>query len=191
MSESKDTWRRLSDAYREKPRISPEAKERLLERIARMPPPRGSWWRVGLAWPGSGLRLAPAVTAAAVIGAFLLGVLVTGVALGPRLDHTSSAAGMMQADSLVLVQFVLIAPGARSVSVAGDFNRWEPGDLDMVRVSPEGLWTVTAALARGSHLYSFVIDGTRWVADPAAPLGPDDGFGSPSSVVVVGGPGAT
>ena len=77
------------------------------------------------------------------------------------------------------------------MSVAGDFNRWEAGDLDMVRVSPEGLWTVTAALARGSHLYSFVIDGIRWVADPTAPLGPDDGFGSPSSVVVVGGPGAT
>lgn len=191
MSESKDPWRRLSDAYRERPRISPEAKERLLERISKTPPPRRSRWGVPLPWPGSGLRLAPAVTAAAVIGAFLLGALVTRVALGPRLDHTSSAGGKTPADSLVLVQFVLTAPGARSVSVAGDFNRWEAGDLDMVRVSPEGLWTVTAALARGSHLYSFVIDGIRWVADPTAPLGPDDGFGSPSSVVVVGGPGAT
>src|SRR5206468_5245512 len=130
MSESKDPWRRLSDAYRREAPISPEAKHRLLDQISKTPPPRRGRWRIPLPWPGSGLRLAPAGAAGAVIGAFLLGALVTRVALGPRLDHTSGAAGKnTPADSLVLVQFVLIAPGARSVSVAGDFNRWEAGDL--------------------------------------------------------------
>jgi len=31
------------------------------------------------------------------------------------------------------------------------------------------------------------VDGSRWLADPAAPAARDDEFGTPSSVVTVGG----
>src|SRR5437899_12020461 len=113
MSESEDPWRRLSNAYRKKVPISLEAKQRLLDRISRTQPPRRSRWRIAISWPGSGPRLASAMTAGAVIGAFLLGSLVTRVALSPRLDHTSRLAGKKApADSLVPVQFTLTAPGA-------------------------------------------------------------------------------
>jgi len=50
-----------------------------------------------------------------------------------------------------------------------------------------GLWAVTVPLAPGRYRYAFVVDGKRWQPDPSAPPAPDDEFGSPSSVVTVGG----
>jgi hypothetical protein len=87
-----------------------------------------------------------------------------------------------------VVRFVLPAPGARRVSLVGDFNGWDPDATPMLR--SDGSWTVALALLRGRHVYAFVVDGSRWVADPTAPLAPEEGFGFRNSVVVVGEPGA-
>ena len=83
------------------------------------------------------------------------------------------------------VQFVLDAAGASSVSVAGDFNDWNASASPMQRLPGSGLWTVTLAVQPGRHLYSFVIDGARWVADPRAPRAVDSDFGKPGSVLLV------
>jgi hypothetical protein len=40
-------------------------------------------------------------------------------------------------------------------------------------------------------VYAFIVDGDRWVADPAAPMAPEDGFGIRNSVIVVGGTEST
>jgi hypothetical protein len=84
----------------------------------------------------------------------------------------------------VFVKFILFAPAAKQVTLAGTFNRWEPGTTPLVRVSEEGVWTVTLGLPVGQHQYAFVVDGQRWVVDPAAPA-VDDGFGRKNSVVSV------
>ncbi len=84
------------------------------------------------------------------------------------------------------VQFVVVAPGAESVSLVGDFNDWD-ARLTPMRAARDGrLWTVTLPLTSGRHRYAFLVDGTRWLADPSAPRAQDD-FGAPSSVVTVGG----
>jgi 1,4-alpha-glucan branching enzyme len=59
--------------------------------------------------------------------------------------------------------------------------------MPMTRGAVEGLWTVTVPLAAGSYQYAFVIDGTTWMSDPAAPIALEDEFGAPSSVVRIGG----
>jgi hypothetical protein len=92
--------------------------------------------------------------------------------------------GSVVADT-VYVRFELVAPQARSVSVAGSFNGWRVGALPLTRVA-DGLWAATAALPVGEHRYEFVIDGTRWVPDPTAHAQVDDGFGGRNSVIVVG-----
>jgi hypothetical protein len=84
------------------------------------------------------------------------------------------------------VRFVFHDPEARAVSVAGSFNDWSPAAAPLAR-SDSGAWTVTLSLAPGQHEYAFVVDGRRWVADPAAPA-VDDGFGRRNSVVAVSGP---
>lgn len=85
-----------------------------------------------------------------------------------------------------LVTFVLLAPEARSVALAGDFNDWDASRV-LMRREASGLWTVDVPLTPGRYRYVFVVDGRRFVADPAAPRAAGDDFGTPTSVVTVGG----
>lgn len=84
----------------------------------------------------------------------------------------------------VFVRFVLYAPGARRVAVAGTFNQWDQSAAPLVPAGTSGVWTTTLALPAGQHQYAFVVDGERWVVDPAAPS-VDDGFGRRNSLVSV------
>ena len=84
------------------------------------------------------------------------------------------------------VQFVLFAPDAKSVSLVGDFNDWDPSATPLLISRTGGVWSTAVPLGPGRHRYAFVVDGTRWLADPAVPPARDDDFGSPNSVVTVG-----
>ena len=99
-------------------------------------------------------------------------------------DPVAVAPATAVAPESVFVKFILFAPAAKNVTLAGTFNRWEPGTTPLVRVNDEGVWTVTLGLPVGQHQYAFVVDGQRWVVDPAAPT-VDDGFGRKNSVVSV------
>jgi 1,4-alpha-glucan branching enzyme len=84
--------------------------------------------------------------------------------------------------------FVVRAPQATRVSLVGDFNDWDAARTPMRRVGAESaVWTTAVPLAPGRYRYAFLADGSRWLADPAAPLARDEEFGPPSSVVTVGG----
>ena len=83
------------------------------------------------------------------------------------------------------VQFVLVAPAAKSVAVVGDFNDWGLNDSALVATNHEGVWSVTAPVPTGVHRYMYVVNGKDWVADPSAPRSAGDDFGMPSSVLVV------
>jgi hypothetical protein len=83
------------------------------------------------------------------------------------------------------VDFVLVAPLARSVTVVGDFNNWGLGDTGLVATNHEGVWSVTARVPAGLHRYAFVVNGKQWLADPTAPRSSGDDFGMPSSALVV------
>lgn len=87
-------------------------------------------------------------------------------------------------ETKVYVRLVLLQPEARSVSVAGDFNGWNPGQTKMER-SEGGMWTATIALKPGRYQYMFVVDGKQWIADPFAVDGTGDGFGSQNAVLDV------
>lgn len=80
------------------------------------------------------------------------------------------------------VTFALSAPAAASVAVVGDFNDWDPRAIPLERNRSQ--WTVTLQLKPGRYRYSFVVDGTRWQADPGSPPALDE-FGTPTSVVTV------
>lgn len=102
------------------------------------------------------------------------------------LEATAAAPGVLLArHGESLVQFVLVAPGAKSVVLVGDFNDWDPAATPLQRTAG-GAWSTALRLHPGRHRYAFVVDGVRWMADPAAPPAPDDDFGSPGSVVTVG-----
>lgn len=84
----------------------------------------------------------------------------------------------------VTVRFVLFAPEAQQVALAGTFNQWDPAATPLVRTGAPGVWAATLTLPAGQHQYAFVVDGARWVADPSAPA-VDDGFGRQNSVLAL------
>ena len=59
-----------------------------------------------------------------------------------------------------------------------------------MRRDASGLWTLDVPLPPGRYQYAFVVDGRRFVADPAAPRAVGDDFGQPTSVVTVAGTAA-
>ena len=84
------------------------------------------------------------------------------------------------------VQFVLVAPDAKKVSVVGDFNGWDVGHVGyQAQHRGGGVWSVTAPVPVGHHRYSFVVDDSVWVADPTAPRVIDNDYGMPNSAIVV------
>ena len=85
------------------------------------------------------------------------------------------------------VQFAVVAPAADAVALVGDFNEWDTTKTPMTKGAVEGLWMVTVPLVAGSYQYAFVIDGTTWIADPAAVLAVEDEFGTPSSILTIRG----
>jgi hypothetical protein len=140
------------------------------------------------------VRVSPLHAAAALAAAVLLAVALRGtprapvqVAARPNVQAIPAAAA---ARSSQLVQFVLVAPAARQVSLVGDFNDWQVGSAPLRAVPAAGVWTIEVPLAPGRHRYAFVVDGGQWLPDPAAPRAAGDDFGTPSSVVTVVGQGA-
>jgi 1,4-alpha-glucan branching enzyme len=90
-------------------------------------------------------------------------------------------------DTVEFVRFVLVDSAARSVSVVGDFNGWRRGETPLSAGSKAGVWTVSLPLPPGRHEYAFIVDGQRWVIDPASVASSDE-FGTESSVVLVAPP---
>ena len=90
----------------------------------------------------------------------------------------------VQTAATIYVQFVMEAPSARSVAVAGDFDEWE-GEHQLVDTDGDGVWTGRIAVQPGIHEYMFVVDGQDWVTPPGAEGYRDDGFGNQNAVVTV------
>jgi len=83
-----------------------------------------------------------------------------------------------------LIPFVVTAPDVERVTIVGDFNDWDPQATPLARLSGNA-WGVMVKLPPGRYRYSFVLDGSRWIADPGAPRAADDDFGLQSSVTTI------
>jgi 1,4-alpha-glucan branching enzyme len=91
-------------------------------------------------------------------------------------------------DTIQVVRFVFVDSGASSVALVGDFNDWTRGATRLKRSGAPGVWTVSVPLTPGRHEYAFIVNGSRWVADPLAVKSSDD-FGTESSVIRIGSAG--
>ncbi len=80
-------------------------------------------------------------------------------------------------------RFVVYMPDARTAAITGSFNGWRP--VPMAKAGPEGYWEISLELPPGEHRYSFLVDGTRRVADPTVWIREKDDFGSENSVLEV------
>ncbi|MFH1619321.1 MAG: hypothetical protein ABIG11_05385 [bacterium] len=65
------------------------------------------------------------------------------------------------------VKFRLMAPAAKSIKIAADFNKWTPDSLPMTRLK-DGSWETLVPLPHGCYNYVYVIDGA-YMIDPRNP----------------------
>lgn len=165
------------------------------------------WWKGAAAWwlrPRS-VRISPlaAGLAAAAVLALAL-ALPFGVPVGPSEPSAATGGGPGTAPAsapeggagetaptqTIYVKFLLEAPAARSVSLAGNFNGWSP-DIPLHDHDGDGVWTATVSMRPGVHEYMFVVDGSSWVTDPNAERYEEDGFGNRNAVLAIAGPAGT
>jgi hypothetical protein len=106
------------------------------------------------------------------------------------------------------ISFFYADISAGKVWVAGEFNGWasREGDRKLLAMAKrsDGLWTATVPYRQfvrdpefdrlddevyvesgRRYPYKFVIDTSRWIADPSNPSTVDDGFGGKNSLLVV------
>ncbi len=200
--EQDESIERIASRLRTMPAVDPEAKARVLVAIAaerersvgRMRESRRS--RMARTWVAAGALAATLVAAVVLVGrdrADPSGDQTPGSLDRPRDVATVSGLGSASLavdagrtrSGMRLVQFVFRSPGARRVSVVGDFTGWQAGTLVMTRDSGSNLWSASMALPPGRHVYAFLMDDTVWVRDPRAPAAPDADFGRPGSILLV------
>jgi 1,4-alpha-glucan branching enzyme len=131
------------------------------------------------------VRLTPVVAFAMAAGIAAIAV-AASLSLRPAVPAATVAAAP---DTVHVVRFMLVAPGASQVALVGSFNQWDKG-ATLLEPGPEsGVWTVTMPLPAGRHEYAFVVsdaNGERWVADRYVQRVTDE-YGVESSVLSVGG----
>jgi hypothetical protein len=125
--------------------------------------------------------ISPAVAGVAV--AALAALILVRPAPPPPVTLPSEAVG--DGPVRVVTRFVLVAPGAQTVHVTGDFTSWSREGFPLEDLRGSGIWTGDIALPPGVHQYTFVVDGNEYLADPSAVLQVDDGFGQTNSILVV------
>ena len=81
-------------------------------------------------------------------------------------------------------EFVLYAPEAKEVFLAGDFNDWNPEKFAM-RKFKNGNCKKKVKLKPGRYEYQFIVDGDWWL-DPENDNRSTTPYGSENSVIDIG-----
>jgi len=190
-------WERLLGAFRvETPRSAapPWLETRIMAEIEALPEP-GVLGRIA-SWllNPQPVRVSPLVVG--VVAAALTAVLLVGrqdsgpgsFAPAPGENPVTPAAlAAHRGEAVIFVQFILDAPGASSVAVAGDFDGWE-GSHALEDPDGDGVWAGRVPVRPGVHAYMFLVDGSTWMTDPRADRYTEDGFGNRNAILAVAAP---
>lgn len=176
--------RRVTAALRERGAASPGFDTRLMAAIRR---PRPSALRTLWTWLKEPQPLALSPIGMTAGAAAVAALLAATALIAPRVGERAAPAGSVAsvAGASQIVRFVYAAPGARSVSLVGTFNAWDPDATPLRRTDRTGIWIVDLPLPPGRHEYGFLIDGREWQPDPAAPPASSNEYGLPNSVLLV------
>ena len=159
-------------------RLDESFDRRVMVRVRRLYAERRHRGIIG--WLGAAASISRRPAWAAALAAGVVAVVSVGMLRG----HSRA----VTAGETIPVQFVLVAPEARSVAVVGDFNNWGLGDTALVAENHNGVWSVSAPVRTGVHRYAFLVNGREWTLDPRAPRTKDSDYGTEQSVMIVGLP---
>lgn len=190
MTEPNDMLERVIEALKEPVAIDRAVDRRVMDEIAGLPAhePPASGIRAVTEWLRRPRTVLVSPIGGLAIAASLAAVVFATARLAQRGSSPSAEPSAVQlAPNTSVIQFVLVAPEAASVSLVGDFNDWDLASTPLVQSQGGGVWAVTVPLSPGRYRYSFLVDGTTWLQDPNGAPELEDEFGRPNSVLTVGG----
>jgi Glycogen recognition site of AMP-activated protein kinase len=80
-------------------------------------------------------------------------------------------------------RFVIYQPDAQGVELAGSFSGWKR--IPLRHAGNSGYWEITLELPEGDHRFSYIIEGSRRLADPTIAVRETDDFGGENSILSV------
>lgn len=114
------------------------------------------------------------------------GAVQAGQAVALARRESRGAQSGMEMSPLVTedgITFILHDADARQVRVYGTWDGWRPPGIP-ARLTGPGLWRAELpAPPPGRHAYKFLLDQSRWLADPDNPAREPDGAGGLNSIV--------
>jgi hypothetical protein len=187
---------RIAARLRAPEHAHPTFEQRLMEKVraegVALYPPRASsahgWLRSERTFrvnPLGGLAVAAGIAAIIAVSGIAVGLRISARATGGTSRVAAQSLSTAAPDTVQIVRFVFVDSGAKTVELVGDFNEWAKGSTNLRPSGAPGVWTASVPLSPGRHEYAFIINGSRWVADPLAVKSSDD-FGTESSVIRVG-----
>ena len=138
-----------------------------------------SWssrWQPYLTWPR--LTLASGLVAGGLL-LFLLLPRWGSQAIQPGLQIVREEIGP-QDQKIYQIRVGLLQPGAKQVTLAGDFSQWNEVEL---KKDKKGIFWAEFKVPEGTYAYGFRIDGKDWTPDPKASRIVADGFGGKNSLM--------
>jgi len=94
----------------------------------------------------------------------------------PQTDFHPSPAGHQH-------RFVLYQSGIKQIEIAGSFTNWQR--IPLQPAGSSGYWEITLEIPPGEHVFSYILDGAKILADPTIPAQEEDDFGTINSILVV------
>ena len=80
-------------------------------------------------------------------------------------------------------RFVIYQSGVKQVEIAGSFTNWER--IPLKPAGSSGYWEISLEIPSGEHIFSYILDGDKVLADPTIPDKEKDDFGTINSILVV------
>lgn len=113
------------------------------------------------------------------------GVLNAGLAVVLALQETHRTIPLSPHITPAGVSFSLHDHWVQQVQVLGSWDEWQAPGL-VAQPVENGVWqTAPLSLPPGRYLYKFLLDGARWLDDPANPQKWPDSYGGLNSLLLL------
>ena len=96
---------------------------------------------------------------------------------------TKSKKKTKRSEMVKKTEFSLSASQAQRVSIAGDFNQWNPSSHPLQQ-DTKGTWKISFDLKPGKYEYRFLLDG-EWQNDPNCDCFVENPFGTSNCLKIV------
>lgn len=80
-------------------------------------------------------------------------------------------------------RFVIYQSEIKQIEIAGSFTNWQRIPLEPA--GSTGYWEITLDIPPGEHVFSYILDGDKILADPTMPAQEEDDFGTLNSILIV------